>query len=381
MSSEYFLLSRLYPQYDQLYKYTFVHQRVLEYRKYGFAPDVYRLRAGKPAADHVFEDVVCHTMPAEGLAERLSDSRYRAILIHGLNEPIWRAVEPSIAGRPVLVWVHGTEILDFQRRAFAYATTQERDAAERSYKQEMAFWRRLLTPPPANLKLVFVSHDAARQAMADLGFDIPRQNYTVIHNPIDVDTFVYEPKPADQRKKVLSIRPFKSPTYGNDMIIDTIRGLSKHPDFDELRFTIVGDGPLFDEIVDPVRGFSNVCLIKRYLLHDEIAYLHRQHGIFLVPTRFDTQGVSRDEAMSSGLVPVTNAMDAVPEFVDDTCGILAPPNDYQAMVRGIERLLEDPELFGRMSLAASQRVRAQSAAEVVTPQELELITGRRYSMA
>ena len=85
--------------------------------------------------------------------------------------------------------------------------------------------------------------------------------------------------------------------------------------------------------------------------------------------------------MSSGLVPVTNAMDAVPEFVDDTCGILAPPNDYQAMVRGIERLLEDPELFGRMSLAASQRVRAQSAAEVVTPQELELITGRRYSMA
>jgi glycosyltransferase involved in cell wall biosynthesis len=37
-----------------------------------------------------------------------------------------------------------------------------------------------------------------------------------------------------------------------------------------------------------------------------------------VPSRTDTQGVSRDEAMSSGLVPVTNAVAAIPEFVDDT---------------------------------------------------------------
>lgn len=35
---------------------------------------------------------------------------------------------------------------------------------------------------------------------------------------------------------------------------------------------------------------------------------------FWFPTRMDTQGVSRDEAMCSGLVPITNKVAAVPEF-------------------------------------------------------------------
>jgi glycosyltransferase involved in cell wall biosynthesis len=375
MSSEYFLLSRLYPDYDQIYKYTFVHQRILEYRKRGFSPDVYRLRLGRPASDHVFEDILCHTLPADAMAARLSDSRYRVILVHGLNEPIWRTIEPHIGGRPTLVWVHGTEILDFRRRAYAYTTAKEQDVAE----SQLNFWRGILDPPLPNLKLVFVSRDAARQAMRDLRLDIPQANYAVVHNPIDVETFRYESKSASQRKMILSIRPFKAVTYGNDMIVKTILRLARDEDFEELRFTIVGDGPLFDEIVEPVRRFSNVHLIKRYLLHDEIAELHRQHGIFLIPTRADTQGVSRDEAMASGLVPVTNAIDAVPEFVSDDCGILAPPDDHEALAHGVRRLIEDPDLFGRMSLAASQRVRAQSAAEIVTPQELELITGRRWT--
>jgi glycosyltransferase involved in cell wall biosynthesis len=375
MSSEYFLLSRLYPQYDQLYKYTFVHQRILEYKKRGFAPDVFRLRLGRPASDHIFEDVLCHTLPAEALAARLSDSRYRVILIHGLDEPIWRMIEPHIAGRPVFVWVHGTEILDYRRRSYAYTTAEERGVADR----QLNFWRSLLNPPLANLKLVFVSQDAARQAMRDLGLAIPAEHYAVIHNPIDVELFQFELKSESQRKHILSIRPFKAVTYGNDMIINTILRLSESPCFEDLRFTIVGDGPLFDEIVAPVRRFGNVTLINRYLLHDEIAALHRRHGIFLIPTRADTQGVSRDEAMASGLVPVTNAIDAVPEFVSSDCGILAPPDDCEALARGVQRLIDDPALFSRMSLAASQRVRAQSAADIIVPKELELITERRWT--
>lgn len=38
----------------------------------------------------------------------------------------------------------------------------------------------------------------------------------------------------------------------------------------------------------------------------------------LIPTRADTQGVSEDEGMSCGVVPITNNIAAVPEFVDHT---------------------------------------------------------------
>ena len=77
----------------------------------------------------------------------------------------------------------------------------------------------------------------------------------------------------------------------------------------------------------------------------------------------DTHGVSRDEAMSSGLVPVTNAVAAIPEFVDGSCGILADAEDADGMAKGIEKLFHEPALFTSMSIAASARVRRQTAAK------------------
>jgi glycosyltransferase involved in cell wall biosynthesis len=74
----------------------------------------------------------------------------------------------------------------------------------------------------------------------------------------------------------------------------------------------------------------------------------------------DTQGVSRDEAMSSGLVPVTNSVGAIPEFVDETCGMLARPEDVAGLTESITRLYESPELFSAMSKAAAARVRRES---------------------
>ena len=86
----------------------------------------------------------------------------------------------------------------------------------------------------------------------------------------------------------------------------------------------------------------------------------------------DAQGVSRDEAMSSGLIPVTNAITAIPEFVDETSGILAPGEDGLAMAAGIDRIYNDPDLFTKMSIAAAQRVRWQCAKKVLISVELKL---------
>jgi glycosyltransferase involved in cell wall biosynthesis len=125
-------------------------------------------------------------------------------------------------------------------------------------------------------------------------------------------------------------------------------------------------------VLEPLRSFSNVYIERRFLTQAEIAALHREYGIFLCPTRMDTQGVSRDEAMASGLVPVTNAVAAIPEFVDDSCGILAPGEDAEAMARGIALLYEQPQKFSAMSEAAAKRIRAQSDAQRVIGAELAI---------
>jgi glycosyltransferase involved in cell wall biosynthesis len=77
--------------------------------------------------------------------------------------------------------------------------------------------------------------------------------------------------------------------------------------------------------------------------------------------------------MASGLVPVTNAVMAIPEFVDESFGILAPGKDAEAMARGIALLYEQPERFAAMSKATVMRVREQSDAQRITCAELAVV--------
>jgi len=86
----------------------------------------------------------------------------------------------------------------------------------------------------------------------------------------------------------------------------------------------------------------------------------------------DTQGVSRDEAMSSGLVPVTNRVAAIPEFVDENCGILAEPEDAEGLAEGILALYNDPVLFQKLSIAAAERVRNTSAKRDMASNEIAM---------
>lgn len=167
--------------------------------------------------------------------------------------------------------------------------------------------------------------------------------------------------------------PFASRKYANDLSVRAIVALATKPYFKDLEFRIIGDGKLFDEVLEPLRQFSNVYIEQRFLSHMEIAALHREYGIFLSPTRMDAQGVSRDEAMSSGLIPITNAVTAIPEFVDDSCGILVAGEDADAMAAGIVTLYENSEKFQAMSKAAAERVRRQTAKHKLINSELQLL--------
>jgi glycosyltransferase involved in cell wall biosynthesis len=303
----------------------------------------------------------------------LASGRYKRVLVHFLDSAMWDVLQHHVDRIKVLVWVHGAEIQPWHRREFDHQTKEQRAVARRKSDERMVFWRALLQPVPSNLQLVFVSRYFAEEVMEDLGFRIPEKHYTIIHNPINTELFGYQQKSVEQRKKVLSIRPYAFAKYANDLSVKAIQRLSQEPWFYHMEFRMIGDGPLFEETLAPLREFRNVYIEQRFLNQQEIAALHKEYGIFLCPTRMDAQGVSRDEAMASGLVPVTNAVTAIPEFVDDSCGILAPGEDAEAMAQGISLLYEHPERFAAMSAAAATRVREQSDAQRVIDAELAVV--------
>jgi len=293
--------------------------------------------------------------------------------VHFLDPTMWAVLEPFLDRLQVIVWMHGVEAQAWHRRLFNYRTPEQLEQAKRAGAARDQFWRSVLEKPHPHLHLVFVSKYFQDEVLEDLGLALPSSTHEVIHNVIDTNLFDYVPKPPEQRKRILSVRPFATPMYANDLSVRAIVELSKQPWFDELEILIVGDGVLFDETVPPLRAFPNVTVRREFLRQEEIAKLHKEYGVFLCPTRMDTQGVSRDEAMASGLVPVTSRAGAVPEFVDEDCAFLAPVEDSAGLARAIEQLYSDPELFLRMSTAAAARVRRQSDPELTVTTELELV--------
>ena len=372
------VVTRSYPSADNLYQYPFVHRRVLAYGAAGNQVKVFRPSVQPVPSEHRFDGVTCTTGDSDALAALAERWRPDVIASHGFSETQWQALEPLAGRYPIRAWLHGSEIPEIARLKALWDTegSEQSEALQRLHIR-CGFWQRFHADTPDRFKLVFVSQAAVELARKDWGTRLGTA--TVIHNPIDTNLFVHRPKTAADRFNILMIRPFDSYGYGNDLAVSAIMKLAGRSGFDRLRFTIVGDGPLFDQTLGPIRHLDNVRISRGFVTQKQIAELHRQHGVFLVPTRIDTQGVSRDEAMASGLVPVTNGVPAANEFVDHRCGVLAPVDDADGLARGIWEMVEDPDLFLRRSAAAADRIRRQSGADLVIPQELALLRSAAYA--
>jgi glycosyltransferase involved in cell wall biosynthesis len=370
--SETLLLTNHYPSYEDLYRNGFVHTRVLAYKEQGVNVDVYRLRKDKGLSYHEFKNIDVITGSQQALDKLIKNGQYKSILVHFLDADMWDVLEHHIDKIKVFVWVHGADIQAWHRREFNYDTTEQKANAKKQSDQRLAFWRELLTDKHPNLKLIFVSKYSAESSMEDLGIKLDNSAYEIIHNPIDTDLFNYVPKPVEQRKKILSIRPYASKVYANDLAVKAILELSKEPFFKELEFRLIGDGVLFDETVEPLLGFDNVVIEKKFLQQKEIAALHKEYGVFLCPTRMDSQGVSRDEAMSSGLVPITNAVAAIPEFVDDMSGFLCEGENYYEIAEAIRALFLGEDIFKSLSKNAHEMTLSSSSQNEITNIEISL---------
>jgi hypothetical protein len=71
---------------------------------------------------------------------------------------------------------------------------------------------------------------------------------------------------------------------------------------------------------------------------------------------------------------------AIPEFVNEECGVLAGPDEAVTMANGIAEMYENPDVFERKSKAASARVRQQSDANKIINLELKKIS-KKYIIA
>ena len=373
------VIANHYPSYDDLYKYMFVHKRNMLYKESNLIVDMLCLDVWNESKFREFEgiNVLCDTVDV--LPQVLDSGTVRTVCVHFLTPYLWDVLKNYIDDINLIVWSHGSDIQPWHRRAFNYKTKQEIEEAKAASAVREAFWKEVFEySENHNIHFVYVSEFFRKQIEEDYNVDL-KDRSTIIHNCIDTDMFSYEKKPAEQRFNIMSVKSFSTLTYANDITQEAILLLSKTPEFSKMKFDLYGDGERFEKDTNKIKKFSNVKLHKGFFTQSEIAQLHKSHGIYIATTRMDTQGVSRDEAMSSGLVPVASAVAAIPEFVDKSCGMLVPGEDAQAVADAILKLVRDPKLFTKMSKNAAEHVRSLTSKAFTIDKEINIIESRKKS--
>lgn len=372
-SSDTLVISANYPNYEDYYRYAFVHRRIKGYKEHGLKVDTFRFRQNETLKFYEFEGVDVVSGGPDALSTVLEFGNYSKIAIHALDELQWNTISKYLDKTKTIIWLHGAEIQSWKRRMFNYITQEETERARGNGEKRDEFWRSVFDLNHPNVHYVFVSDYFKNEVLSDLGVTCNPENIHIIHNPIDTNLFSYRKKDPEQRKKILSIRPYASRVYANDLMVRAIIELSKCSYFDQLHFKIVGDGVLFDETIEPLKSFGNIEIYKGFLSQQEIANLHKDYGVFLCPSRMDTQGVSRDEAMASGLVPVTNRVGAIPEFLSAEAGFVCDQENYIQLADSIESLYLDSGRFTKMSGTAANVVRSNRTSKIICDKEVTLL--------
>jgi len=360
-----------YPSATRAYGGQPIERRLRYYRAAGFdVTVVVASNSTEAAADREGIRVV-HSR-SDDLLSVVQDVNPSQVCVHHPLPELWAVAKEMTDRVPVHLWIHGFEARDWRELEFNYTPQEMADKA--SQLDAITFDRRQAIREAfidRSVTKIFVSEFMKKVAEDFAG--IPSENSRVIHNVIDSDTFPYSQRYDSDRRNILSIRSFARRNYATDLIRDTIRLLIDEPFFDDLTFSIVGDGQHFEEDMGELRGMPNVSVTRQFLDARGMASAFERHGVLLVPTRWDSQGMTMGEAMSAGLVPVTNCVAAIPEFADEQCAMLANPEDARGLADGIARLYLEPDLFLSMSATAAQRVRAQCGPQSTVQVELDLL--------
>lgn len=321
-----------------------------------------------------FEGVTVHEGSPSSLASYINTNKPDKLLVHFLTSPIMNVFKQLQNRYPITIWVHGFEALGWYRRLFEFSNMGPlKFAAYIPYNMRQMLLLRQFVQQNQNqdVKFVYVSRWMKEIMEKDTATTV--QNYAIIPNVIPTEQFPFVEKDVELRKKILTIRPFHSRKYANDISVEAILELSKRPVFSELEFTIYGKGKLFKKLTEPLRSFPNVYLHETFLNQSEIAEAHQKHGVFLCPTRQDAQGVSMCEAMSSGLVAISSNNTAIPEYViDGHTGYTT--SSAKEIADRIEFLYDHPDEFSRISEAGSKSIHDTCGSDIVISEELNVIS-------
>jgi glycosyltransferase involved in cell wall biosynthesis len=343
------IVTTRYPQKNNPYNHMFVHVRAKYFQEMNVEVDVYVTSNTK--SDYIFEGINVHLLPSKDIIQRIKD--YDLTYLHLLNTyfliknggfRIYQYLKKN--DKPFAIYIHGSEVLKYPKYLFDFNLSVH-GLLKYFY---INFWNHLkmkqfIFIKNKNPKSLFLFPSKWMKNHTEKVLNVKLNNYQLIPNGIDTNHFKYSNR-FPNRFKILMIRPLSDLKYGFDLAIEIMRYLPS-----EYNLTIYGKGKYEKKCKNLISKYNleNRVFIKNtFVERENLPDLFSNYGLFIATTRFDSQGVIMCEAMSSGLLTVSNPVTAIPEFVKNGINGISVESMNEVAMKILE-ITADEKLFNTMT--------------------------------
>ena len=262
-------------------------------------------------------------------------------------------------GWPILETLHHPITVD-RSIALDHAETAWKRYTTRRWFGFLRMQVRVLKKLPAVLT---VSHNSKIDINAQMGVALDR--LTVV--PVGVDHNVFKPYDDVVKKKgrLMVTSSSDVPMKGLVPLLEAIAKLRVERDIDLI---VIGQPRPKGRVANALErlGLTDIVTTISGVSDEELARLYGEAEVAIVPSLYEGFSLPAIEAMSCGVPVVATTGGALPEVVgvSGETGLLVEPNNPDALVGAIVRLLDDEALRARLGANGRERVMHRFTWEV-----------------
>lgn len=209
----------------------------------------------------------------------------------------------------------------------------------------------------------------------------PVEKLTTVDNGIDLDRF--NPATVTPFDRTIFNIPADAPVIvkiarledskAHHILLDAAAKVMK--DMPNVRFLIVGDGPLRPNLEAQRDGLGLQGQVIFAGIQRDIPGIMAIANIVTFSSAWEGLPVAMLEGMAMGRAIVSTSVGGIPNLVEDGVnGVLVPSGDSSALAEGLLRVLRDPEFAAQLSANARKTIETSFSASAMHQRILDLYT-------
>lgn len=176
-------------------------------------------------------------------------------------------------------------------------------------------------------------------------------NFKVIYNLVNTSLFRLGEAKTEKTKHILHISTLRDEAKNFSGILRTIERLRQERDDFELHVIHDYDTPEFKAFVKE-HNLEDCVIFHGKKTSAEVAEAYRQADFFVLFSNFENLPCVIVEAFASGVPVLSTAVGGIAEIVSPERGILIPQGDEDALLQGMNQMLDHSSEYDRQAIRA-----------------------------